>query len=147
MPSRDDAAADTVRHEEHLHVHVETVATETVRIEKVVVTEQRTLTIDVRREELRITRTPLTPGDSLLPPVAPRTPPPVVMILREEQPVITMKVVPEGEGDCGCHLPPRASSSRSTHGADDGCLGGRPFVVRAARGRLHLRTARSCTRS
>ncbi|WP_454137295.1 YsnF/AvaK domain-containing protein [Microbacterium paulum] len=94
MPSRDDAAADTVRHEEHLHVHVETVATETVRIEKVVVTEQRTLTIDVRREELRITRTPLTPGESLLPPVAPRTPPPIVMILREEQPVITMKVVP-----------------------------------------------------
>ena len=35
MPSRDDAAADTVRHEEHLHVHVETVATETVIVQVV----------------------------------------------------------------------------------------------------------------
>ncbi|GAA1634756.1 YsnF/AvaK domain-containing protein [Microbacterium flavum] len=94
MTTPPDGAAGMVRHEEHLDVHVETYPTETVRIEKVVVTEQRTLTIDVRREELRITRTPLAPGKSPAHLAAPRTTPPIVMILREEQPVITMAIVP-----------------------------------------------------
>lgn len=94
MTSPPDGAAGMVRHEERLDVHVETFPTETVRIEKVVVTEQRTVTIDVRREELRITRTPLASGGSPPHPAAPRTPPPIVMILREEQPVITMAIVP-----------------------------------------------------
>ena len=72
-----ERAADdpgVLRFEEHLHVRIETFPRETVRIEKVIVTDRRTITIDVRREELRITRTP--------------------MILRQEQPVIALEVVP-----------------------------------------------------
>ncbi|MGL1437453.1 DUF2382 domain-containing protein, partial [Vibrio parahaemolyticus] len=42
-----------------MHVRIETFPRETVRIEKVIVTDRRTITIDVRREELRITRTPI----------------------------------------------------------------------------------------
>lgn len=94
MPTPPDGAEGMVRHEENLHVHVEALPTERVRIEKVVVTEQRSVTFDVRREELRITRSPLIPGDPPPLPAAPRTPPPIVMILKEEQPVITMAVVP-----------------------------------------------------
>lgn len=92
-----ERAADdpgVLRFEEHLHVRIETFPRETVRIEKVIVTDRRTITIDVRREELRITRTPIPADGSPSPAVAPRTPLPIVMILRQEQPVIALEVVP-----------------------------------------------------
>lgn len=85
---------ELVRYEEHLHVSTETVPVETVRIEKVIVTETRTFTADVRREELRITRAPITSQNSL--PPAPSNAPtlPIVIVLREEQLTLTTTIVP-----------------------------------------------------
>lgn len=86
--------APVIRREERLHVSTETIPQETVRIEKVIVTEQRTFTADVRREELRITRQPIAGHDPL--PTAQRDQPtvPIVLILREEHLVITTVLVP-----------------------------------------------------
>lgn len=66
---------------------------ERVRLERVVVTERRTITIDVSHEEVRLIREPLTgaaDADHLASPH--RTP--IVMILREEQVQVTKTTVP-----------------------------------------------------
>lgn len=96
MKAPTEDTAGMVRHEEHLHVHIETIPREVVHVEKVIVTEQRTLTVEVRREELRITRTPISSNNSpdLLAAPRTRTRPPIVMILREERPVISLAVIP-----------------------------------------------------
>ena len=86
--------ADVVRHEQHLHVRTETVPVETVRIEKFIVTERRTFTADVRREELRITREHIT-GNTSVPTATPNNRAlPIVIVLHEEQIEITTTVVP-----------------------------------------------------
>jgi uncharacterized protein (TIGR02271 family) len=85
---------ELVRHEEHLHLSTETVPVETVRIEKVIVTETRTFTKDVRREELRITRTPATGQNSLPPASSNNRALPIVIVLREEQLTVTTTIVP-----------------------------------------------------
>lgn len=86
--------AELVRHEEHLHVSTETVPVEAVRIEKVIVTETRTFTADVRREELRITRAPITGQNSLPPASSNARTLPIVIVLREEQLTVTTRIVP-----------------------------------------------------
>lgn len=86
--------APVTRREERLRISKETIPRETVRVEKVIVTEQRTFTVDVRREEIRITRQPIADDDPL--PTADRDHPtvPIVLILREEQLVLTTVTVP-----------------------------------------------------
>lgn len=85
---------ELVRHEEHLHVSTETVPVEAVRIEKFIVTETRTFTADVRREELRITREPITGPNSRPPGSSNARTLPIVIVLREEQLTLTTTIVP-----------------------------------------------------
>lgn len=90
----DSTAAAVVRHEEILHVATETIALETVRIEKYIITERRTFTADVRREEIRITRTPIIDPAELRPPVNTDPDRSIMMVLHEEQLTVTRKAVP-----------------------------------------------------
>ena len=53
------------RSEEQLHVGTAKVQTGRARLRKVVVTEQQTVTIPVSREEVRLVREPIAPGDSV----------------------------------------------------------------------------------
>jgi uncharacterized protein (TIGR02271 family) len=53
------------RSEEQLHVGTEKVQTGRARLRKVVVTEQQTVTIPVSREEVRLVREPIAPGDAV----------------------------------------------------------------------------------
>lgn len=78
--------------EERLHVETERVPRTRVRLRKVVVTEQRTMTVPVRREEYRLIREPIVDGE------------PVTggsigadeqeVVLHEERVVVTTEVVP-----------------------------------------------------
>lgn len=93
-PGDDDQEATVVRHEERLLVGTEVHATERVRLERFIVTEQRTITVDVRREEVRLVREPLADGPAL---PADSTAParePVVVVLHEEQVVVSKRIVP-----------------------------------------------------
>ncbi|MWV47980.1 DUF2382 domain-containing protein [Rathayibacter sp. VKM Ac-2803] len=90
----DDPAVEMIRHEEQLSVTTRRYATERVRLERVIVTEQRTLTVDVRREEIRLTRESLPEGGPLPRDLDARTPQPVVVILHEERIGIVKTVVP-----------------------------------------------------
>ncbi|MWV50670.1 DUF2382 domain-containing protein [Rathayibacter sp. VKM Ac-2803] len=79
-----------IRSEERLEVTTVRIATERLRIRRVIVTEERTVTVRLRREELVIEREPVESspvGDS---PVAG----PVTMVLHAEEPVVTTRVVP-----------------------------------------------------
>ena len=53
------------RSEEELHVGTEKVQTGRAQLRKVVVTEQQTVTIPVSREEVRVVREPIAPGDTV----------------------------------------------------------------------------------
>ena len=53
------------RSEEQLHVGTEKVQTGRAQLRKVVVTEQQTVTIPVSREEVRLVREPIAPGDTV----------------------------------------------------------------------------------
>lgn len=60
----DAGGAAITRMEERLEVAVERHPTERVRLRKHVVTQQETVTVTVRREELRIERSPITPDEA-----------------------------------------------------------------------------------
>jgi uncharacterized protein (TIGR02271 family) len=91
-----DDSTTVVRHEEQLRVRTVAEPVERIRYEKVVVEEERTITVTVRREELRVTRQPVD-GDEAAPGAAtpsedgPRV---VEMVLHEEQLTIGRQVVP-----------------------------------------------------
>lgn len=53
------------RSEEQLHVGTEKVQTGRARLRKFVVTEQQSVTVPVTREEVRVVREPVTPGDTV----------------------------------------------------------------------------------
>lgn len=91
-----DDHAEVVRSEERLHVGTLSVPVERVRVRKVVVTEERTVTVTVRREELRVEREPIAPGDIDQEQLAgPDQDPRVVeMVLHEERVVVEREVVP-----------------------------------------------------
>lgn len=79
-----------IRSEERLGVSTVRTATERVRIRTVIVTEERTVTVQVRREELVIEREPLDgplEGDG-------EPPEPLVIVLHAEVPVVSTRVVP-----------------------------------------------------
>lgn len=81
------------RSEERLRVGTETVPIERVRLERVVVTEERTVTVEVSREEIRLSREPITGSEGALGARAGDRAP-IVVVLHEEQVVVTKTVVP-----------------------------------------------------
>jgi uncharacterized protein (TIGR02271 family) len=84
-----------VRSEERLDVTTVWTPTERLRVRKVVVTEERTITVTLRREELVIEREPLEqPPDGAG--LGPRgaDPEPITLVLHAEQPVLTTRVLP-----------------------------------------------------
>lgn len=89
----DADSVDVVRHEERLRVGTETVPIERVRLERVVVTEQRTVTVEVSHEEIRVHREPVSGTTGSLTGTR-RDREPIVVILSEEQVEITKRVVP-----------------------------------------------------
>lgn len=59
-PNGTPTAASLIRSEEQAHIHTVSTPRTRLRIQKVIVTEERTITVQVRREELRITEYPAT---------------------------------------------------------------------------------------
>lgn len=84
---RDDSV---VRHEEELRVGKERVETGRVRLRKHVVTEQKTVTVPVQREEVRLESEPLQPGDVAAGRIGEEE---VSVTLSEERPVVEKDVV------------------------------------------------------
>ena len=78
--------------EERLHIETERVPRTRVRLKKIVVTEQRTISVPVRHEEYRLIREPITDAD----PVAGGAigPDEQEVVLYEERVVVTTEVVP-----------------------------------------------------
>lgn len=91
-PPAQEEAGVMIASEERLRVETERVPRTRVRLQKVVVTEQRTLTVPVRREEYRLIREPITDAE----PVAGGTigPDEQEVVLYEERVVVTTEVVP-----------------------------------------------------
>jgi len=94
----DDEPTEVVRHEEQLSVGTRATATERVRVRKRVVTEDVTLTVTLRREELVIDRERIDEGSARV--AAPAEFPlaqdggEVDFVLHAEEPVVTKRVVP-----------------------------------------------------
>jgi uncharacterized protein (TIGR02271 family) len=85
-----------IRSEERLDVTTAWTPTERLRVRKVVVTEERTVTVTLRREELVIEREPLDPVhlDGAEGPSSGATPESITLVLHAEEPVLTTRVVP-----------------------------------------------------
>jgi uncharacterized protein (TIGR02271 family) len=93
-PPGSDEVADVILSEEHLLVTTERRAIERVVLQRVVVTEQRTFTVEVSHEEIRLTREPVA-GGTVGQAGARRAPrEPVVLILHEEQITVSRTIVP-----------------------------------------------------
>ncbi len=103
LPSPDaDGELVVTRSEQQLRAGTETVAVARARVRKVIVTEERTITVVLRHEEYRLDTEPIT-ADTSLPAAAggaPATaaaptgePDTVELVLHAEQPVITTEVV------------------------------------------------------
>jgi stress response protein YsnF len=96
----DHSDGGMVRSEERLAVGTERVAATRVRVVKYVVTEEVTLTVPVRREEIRIEEVPLDapdpgPGESLVDSGPAGTGGlPEEIVLHTERPVVSVEVVP-----------------------------------------------------
>ncbi len=93
-PGTDATGIEVIRSEERLRAGVERLVSGTVRIGKRVVTEERTVTVTVRREELVVEHVPVaTTGAG---PTADRsgTGPLVTLTLSEEVPEVVLRVVP-----------------------------------------------------
>ena len=93
MPSTEAPREMTVS-EEQLRVDTEARPTERVRLRKRVVTEDVTVTIPLRREELVIEREPIEPGAAEAPADAQIVEAEFDFVLLAEQPVIEKRVVP-----------------------------------------------------
>lgn len=93
-PPNPQGTHEVILSEEHLVVTTQRRATERVRLQRVIVTEQRTITVDVSHEEVRLVREPLDPDNELgiMPAVADREP--VRMILHEERVSLVRSTVP-----------------------------------------------------
>jgi uncharacterized protein (TIGR02271 family) len=93
MPPRDGVSV--IRSEERLRTGVRTIPVERVRMEKFIVTEERTITVTVRREELRLVRDPIEHGDPDADTPVERAPDAAhSMILSEERITVTKTIVP-----------------------------------------------------
>lgn len=93
-PTRD--TVDVVRSEERLRVTSQRIPVERVLLRRHVVTETRTVTVQVRREELHIERVAVTDGTPATTAAEPGDNAPVlVMVLSEEVAEVTTRVVPK----------------------------------------------------
>lgn len=90
----DDESAEMTVSEEQLVVDTQARPTERVRVRKRVVTEEVTLTIPLRREELVIEREPIEPGTAEAPADAQIVDAEFDFLLLAEQPVIEKRIVP-----------------------------------------------------
>ncbi|MGY1640306.1 YsnF/AvaK domain-containing protein [Geodermatophilus sp. SYSU D00703] len=98
------AGGAMTRSEEQLRVGTERVATTRARLVKYVVTEEVTLTVPIRREEIRVEQVPVdapdpVPGESLAPDRGPgdggtASGLPEEIVLHAERPVVSVEVVP-----------------------------------------------------
>ena len=88
------AAAEVTLSEEQLGVETRAVPTERVHVRKRVVTEDVTVTVTLRREELVIEREPIEPGTAEAPPDAQPVEAEFDFVLLAEQPVIEKRLVP-----------------------------------------------------
>ena len=79
------------RSEEELHVGTEKVQTGRARLRKVVVTEQQTVTVPVTREEVRVVREPIAPGDTVDATIGEAA---ADVVLTEERVVVSKETVP-----------------------------------------------------
>ncbi len=80
-----------IRSEEQLHVGTEKVQTGRARLRKVVVTEQQTVTVPVSREEVRVVREPVAPGDSVDASIGEAA---ADVVLTEERVVVSKETIP-----------------------------------------------------
>ena len=94
-PVTGEEAADVVVSEEQLAVETRSVPTERVRVRKAVVTEDVTVTVTLRREELVIDREPIAPGSDVAADATAMTGEGALeFVLHAEEPVVTKRVVP-----------------------------------------------------
>ena len=84
---------DVIRSEEELQLSSAWRPVERIRVRKRVVTEERTVTLALRREELVIESETVADGPAV-PGTGPPPHEPIVLTLSEEQAVITTRVVP-----------------------------------------------------
>jgi len=82
---------DVIRHAEQLHATTRSVPVERVRLKRVIVTEERTITVQIHREELRLEHETLDPDTAPATTVGPSD---LELILHEEQITITRTIVP-----------------------------------------------------
>jgi uncharacterized protein (TIGR02271 family) len=92
-PGPDDEA-EVVLSEEQLAVETRSVPTERVRVRKAVVTEDVSMTVTVRREELIVERAPIKGGEPPADELAIGEGSDVEFVLHAEEPVVTKRVVP-----------------------------------------------------
>jgi len=95
-PAEDSNPLVVTRSEEQLRVATESVPVGTVRVSKHIVTEEKTITVQLRREELRLEHVPLTPtehpGHGAAHEVGAGKD--VVIVLHAEQANVTTEIVP-----------------------------------------------------
>ncbi len=89
-PDRGDEVVVT-RSEQQLQAGTETVPVARARVRKVIVTEERTITVVLRHEEYRLDTEPITVG-SLVAPLSDQ-PDTIELVLHAERPVVTTEVV------------------------------------------------------
>ena len=88
-----DTDDEIVRHEERVKVGTETQEVGRARLRKHVVTEKRTIELPVKREELRIERTPIADGEGRAAAGTQLGEGEEEIVLREERPVVETEVV------------------------------------------------------
>jgi len=86
-----DGPVNVVRSEERAQFSVEAVPVERVRLAKVIVSREETITVTVRREEFRLIREPVAVGEAVS---TNSVEVPIELVLHEEQVVVERRVVP-----------------------------------------------------
>ncbi len=97
-PTASSQSVDVIRSEERLRTGVQRVPVERVRVSTRLVTETRTVTVQVQREKLVVERVAIPAGGDAdvhrSHPTAKQGEPVVEMVLREEVPEVLTRVVP-----------------------------------------------------
>lgn len=88
------SSVEVIRSEEQVRVGISSTPRSILRIRKEIVTEQQTVTVTLRREELRITEEPATDDATASGLLADRGADELVLVLHEEQVDVSTRVVP-----------------------------------------------------